>query len=109
MAFEAGQWNVICDRCGHKFKARQLRVEWTGLRVCHGPGSNNCWEPRHPQDFVKGRKDYQAPPWVRPEPPPISAVELALILDTEGKAIEEFDFPGQYWAELINQVTPDDL
>ena len=65
--WEAGQWNCICDRCGFQFKARQLRTEWTGLRVCR-----DCWEPRHPQDFVKGKADRQAPPWVRPEPPEIT-------------------------------------
>lgn len=35
--------------------------------VCFGEGTNNCWEPRHPQDFVRGVKDKQTPPWVRPE------------------------------------------
>lgn len=25
------------------------------------------WEPRHPQDFVKGVPDDQAPPWSRPD------------------------------------------
>lgn len=66
-----GQWNALCDRCGFKFKARQLRKEWTGLRVCSGGGTNNCWEPRHPQDLIKGKKDRQSPPWVRPVPPEI--------------------------------------
>lgn len=61
------QWNVICDRCGFKFKARQLRREWNGLRTCSGSSTNNCFEERHPQDFVKGRKDQKSPPWVRPE------------------------------------------
>lgn len=65
--FELGQWKAMCDRCGFEFKARQLRKEWTGLRVCSGPGSNDCWEPRHPQDFVRGKKDDQTPPWTRPD------------------------------------------
>lgn len=67
--FVKGQWNVICDRCGFAFKSASLRREWTGLMVCHGPATNDCWEPRHPQDFVKGRADKQAPAWTRPEPP----------------------------------------
>jgi len=62
MSYEAGQWNALCDRCGFKYKACQLRKEWTGLRVCQ-----ECWEPRHPQDHVRGKKDHQAPPWVRPD------------------------------------------
>ncbi len=67
MNFVPGAWRAQCDRCGFRYKNRQLRKEWTGLRVCYGPGTGNCWEPRHPQDFVKGRKDRQAPAWVRPD------------------------------------------
>ena len=59
----SGSWNAICDRCGFKRKSHQMQKEWTGLIVC-----SSCFEPRHPQDFTKGRKDRQAPPWVRPEP-----------------------------------------
>jgi ribosome-binding protein aMBF1 (putative translation factor) len=61
-----GQWNVVCDRCGGDFKSAQLRKEWTGLRVCR-----DCWDYRHPQEFLRGKKDRQAPPWVRPEQPEI--------------------------------------
>ena len=67
MTYEAGQWEAQCDRCGLNYKARQLRREWTGLRVCSGPGTSDCWEPRHPQDYLKGKPDRQAPPWTRPE------------------------------------------
>lgn len=67
--YEHGQWNAICDRCGFEFKARKVKLEWTGLRVCAGAGTNECWEPRHPQEKVRGKHDRQAPPWVRPEPP----------------------------------------
>lgn len=74
MAYEHGQWNVICARCGFKYKARQLRMEWTGLRVCSGTGTNGCWEPRHPQDHVRGRKDKQTPEWVQPEPADVESV-----------------------------------
>lgn len=64
-----GSWNAQCDRCGFKYKESQLRKEWTGLRVCSGEGTNDCWEPRNEQDFVRGKRDQQAPPWVRPESP----------------------------------------
>lgn len=63
-----GEWNAICDRCGHKFKSSQLRLEWTGFRVCHGPGTNDCWEARHPQLSVKSVPDKQSVPWQRNEP-----------------------------------------
>ena len=69
--YEHGQWNAVCDRCGNEYKARQLRKEWTGLRVCWGPDTTGCWEERHPQDLVRGRKDQQTPPWTRPEPPDV--------------------------------------
>ena len=67
MTFVLGQWKAQCDRCGFEYKSAKIRKEWTGLRVCSGPGTNDCWEPRHPQDRVRGRKDRQSPPWVRPE------------------------------------------
>ena len=57
-----GDYNVICDRCGAKVKASQTAKEWNGLRVCR-----RHWEPRHPQDFVRGRADRQAVPDARPE------------------------------------------
>ena len=66
MHYEHGQWNAVCDRCGGRYKARQLRLEWTGLRVCCGGGTRGCWEARHPQDRVKAKADKQMPPWVRP-------------------------------------------
>ena len=62
MSFELGTYKAQCDRCGFEFKARQLRKEWNGLRVC-----GDCFEHRHPQDFVRGKPDRQAPPWVRPD------------------------------------------
>lgn len=59
--FVLGQWAAVCDRCGREYLARDLSLEWTGLRVC-----GDCFDVRHPQDFVRGREDRQAPPWVRP-------------------------------------------
>jgi len=60
--YDRGDWNAICDACGKQLKASELRQRWDGLKVC-----NQDWEPRHPQDFVKGVADYQAPPFTRPE------------------------------------------
>jgi hypothetical protein len=67
MGFTLGKWKAQCDRCGVSYLNTQLAQEWTGLRVCRGGGTNDCWEPRHPQDFVRGKADRQAPPWSRPE------------------------------------------
>ncbi len=42
-----------CDRCGGTFLDQYKAVEWTGAVVCRGAGTRDCWEPRHPQDFVR--------------------------------------------------------
>jgi hypothetical protein len=61
--FDNGNWNAICDVCGREFRASQMTQRWDGLMVC-----KDDWEPRQPQDFVRGVADKIAPPWVRPEP-----------------------------------------
>lgn len=57
-----GTWNAICDTCGQKFKAKDLRMTWDGFFVCE-----DCWEPRHPQDFVKSKYDRQGVTIARPD------------------------------------------
>ena len=56
-----GDYNVICDRTGYKVKASKTRKEWNGLRV-----RRESWEPRHPQDKIRGVPDHQAVPDPRP-------------------------------------------
>lgn len=63
--FAPGEWNAICDQCGGKFKASQLLLQWDNFRVCEG-----CYDPRHPQDFVRPIPDPSPPPWTRPGGPP---------------------------------------
>jgi hypothetical protein len=60
--YRIGHWLAVCDRCGVTKWNDGLRLEWTGLRVC-----GKCWEPRHPQEYVQGVKDDQAPDWARPK------------------------------------------
>jgi len=60
--YAAGQWSVICDQCGKKFKSSQVKKQWDGLIVC-----KRCYDPRHPQDFVRGVKDDQSVPFTRTE------------------------------------------
>ncbi len=69
--WKLGEWRVICDRCGFRYHNIHLRKEWTGRMVCHGPTTNDCWEPRNAQDFVRGMRDKQSPEWSRPLPDPI--------------------------------------
>jgi len=63
-----GTYNGICDRCGSKFKFSDLKLEWDGLYVCT---ANGCWEPRQPQDYVKGVMDNMSVPVSRPDQPPV--------------------------------------
>lgn len=65
--YHQGQWLATCDRCGFNKLNTDLRKEWTGLMVC----AVECFDKRHPQEFVRGVPDKQAPPWVRPEPEPV--------------------------------------
>lgn len=60
--YENGAWKAICDQCGREFRAYLLNKRWDGLMVCPGD-----WEPRQPQDFVRGVADKIVPPWTRPE------------------------------------------
>ena len=57
-----GDWNAICEVCGFKYKASMLKTRWDGVKTCW-----KCWEPRQPQDFVKGIKDDPSVPWSRDE------------------------------------------
>lgn len=63
MRYRSGDFYRICDRCGFKYRASQTSKTWDGLYVCRAD-----WEIRHPQDFVRGRKDDQTVPSPRPEP-----------------------------------------
>ncbi|MEK9796751.1 MAG: hypothetical protein VW713_08400 [Alphaproteobacteria bacterium] len=62
-SYIAGTWLGVCQRCGFEKRNTQLRLEWTGLRVCR-----ECFDERHPQDSLRGVSDRQAPPWTSPEP-----------------------------------------
>lgn len=64
--YRPGDHLALCDRCGFEYYASQLRKTWDGLLVC-----DKDWEPRHPQDFVRGRPDRQAVADARPEPDPV--------------------------------------
>jgi len=58
------EYNAICDSCGLKFKASELRPRWDGLMVC-----KDDWEIRHPLDFYRTRNDAHKLPWVRTNSP----------------------------------------
>ena len=81
-ALVKGLWNADCDRCGFEFKSCDLKKEWTGFMVCF-----DCYEPRHPQDYVRSVPDDSSVPWTRPGVVPDSTesngdVSKTLIVDT---------------------------
>ena len=61
--YVSGQHNVTCDICSQKTKSGLTKQRWDGFRVCH-----NCFEERHPQDFVRARQDKISVPFSRPIP-----------------------------------------
>jgi hypothetical protein len=60
--WKSGSWNTICDVCGSKFKAEDLKQRWDGLMVC-----KDDWEIRHPQELIRPIQDQAKLPWTRPE------------------------------------------
>lgn len=62
-SYIAGDHWRICDRCGFQYRASQTFRTWDGLYVCA-----EDFETRHPQDFVRGRRDNQNVPNPRPVP-----------------------------------------
>lgn len=53
-----GDWNALCQVCGFKYKASELRKRWDGLRVC-----SKDFETRQPQDLIRGKQDNSSVPW----------------------------------------------
>ena len=75
--YRPGSFYRTDDRTGFPQRAERTKKEWTGLIV-----DENVWEPRHPQDLVKGVKDVQSVPDARPLGPnqyvgPISVATTA--------------------------------
>lgn len=59
-----GDYNAICDVCGRKFKFSALRQKWDNTWACSAD-----WEPRQPQDYLRGIPDNMSVPLSRPDPP----------------------------------------
>lgn len=64
--YKHGDYNVICDICGFKYKASETRLQWNNLLTC-----GKCYEERHPQDYVRGIRDDPTVPIARPDGEPI--------------------------------------
>lgn len=78
--YASGERNALCDVCGVKYKSNQLKKRWDGFMVC---SVGSCWEPRHPQDYIRGPRPEKAPAWTRPEPAN-SFVSVSYIAESVG-------------------------
>lgn len=58
--YRPGDWLAACSMCGRQMYASELVKNWMGQYRC--PKHN---EIRHPQDFVRGRKDDISVPWAQ--------------------------------------------
>ena len=72
----SGEFNLTCDRCSKKIKAHEAKHEWTGFIVC-----GDCFENRHPQDFVKSRQDKITVPYIRPPTDTFIVVPYIIYID----------------------------
>ena len=80
-----GDWNAICWECGRKHKASTMLKHWQGYYVCP-----RCWEPRHPQDFVRGVTENPAAAWAQEQ----IGISPMLLLTTESATGGAGAFPG---------------
>lgn len=64
--YKPGSFYRVDDRTGFPQRAERTRKEWTGLIV-----DERVWEPRQPQDLVRGVEDDQSVPDARPLAPDV--------------------------------------
>jgi hypothetical protein len=50
--WRSGDYNIICDYSGQKIKRSDAMKTWDNYIV-----RRDLWEPRQPQDFVRGMRD----------------------------------------------------
>lgn len=86
-----GRHRAICDRSGFQCWDDELVTEWNGLRVLR-----RFSEPRHPQEFVRGRVDNQSVPNPRPEGTDVFLAEV--VKDDNGVPIILAD--GSAWTTI---------
>lgn len=63
---DPGEYLVVCDRTGFRVLASSIRREWNNLLVW-----DQVYEPRQPQDYLRGVPDPQAVPFSRPKTAPV--------------------------------------
>lgn len=79
--FIGGLFNAQCDMCGRVFKSDKLQTAWDNSKRC-----SDCFEMRHPQDFVRGVPDKQSTPWARIWSPVLDQSSLTSALTASGNS-----------------------
>lgn len=59
--YQPGNHWLVCDVCGFDYRFSDMKRRWDGAWVC-----KKDFEERHPQDFVRGRRDHIRVPVARP-------------------------------------------
>jgi len=92
-----GNWNALCDSCGRKFKALDLKRRWDGLMVC-----KEDYELRHESDFLRVQKEKITVEFSRPYPstdtfvPIVWACTLESSVGVAGRGIAGCSIAGSY-------------
>jgi hypothetical protein len=84
MTFKSYEYNALCDVCGFKKKATDLRRRWDGFMVC-----KDDWEQRHPLDFYRTRNDTHLLPFIRSDNDGVSVAPTVLactLVTRQGRA-----------------------
>ena len=71
--YKSGEWNLICDSCSKKIKADTAKKRWDGFVVCP-----DCYETRHPQDFIQAQTDKITVPFTRPKTPENHVIQMGI-------------------------------
>lgn len=66
LSYRPGSFYRTDDRSGFPTRAENTRKAWNGVWT-----DEKFWEPRQPQDLVRGVPDLQNVPEARPKPPPV--------------------------------------
>lgn len=62
--FQRNNHWVRCEVCDFDYRVKDIKTRWDGVLVCKWD-----WEPRHPQDLVRGVSDDTSPVGpINPEP-----------------------------------------
>jgi hypothetical protein len=80
--YQAGSHWANCYSCGFQFRQEDLRKTWDNRWVC-----DEDWEPRHPQDFIRGIHEKIS------VEQPILPDSTATTIDVSGFAAQESTIP----------------